>query len=168
MAPLSAGMIASVGKEDVLGDWIIKTPSTRHDGLADVRQSARRLLANILLVNGDAHLKKWCLIYYDRITPRLSPAYDIVTTCVYIDGERRFALNIGGMKDWHYVSYATVEVWARKSDIPWRAIKPHLDEAMDTARNLWPVELKNLPMNMLHKKKLIEHWGELHKDFAIR
>jgi serine/threonine-protein kinase HipA len=138
------------------------------DGLADVQQFARRLLANVLLANGDAHLKNWSLIYADRVTPRLSPAYDIVTTSVYIDGEHRFALNLGGIKDWRDVSYATFEVWARKSGIPWRAIKPHLDEAMDTAKNLWPVELKNLPMNILHKNKLIEHWGGLHKDFAIR
>lgn len=58
------------------------------DGLADVQQFARRLLVNILLANGDAHLKNWSLIYSDKITPRLSPAYDIVTTNVYIDDER--------------------------------------------------------------------------------
>lgn len=85
----------------------------------------------------------------------------------YIDGEHRFALNLGGVKDWRAVPYATFETWARKSDIPWRAIKSHLDEAMDTARNLWSDDLKNLPMNVLHKNKLIEYWGGLHKDFAI-
>ena len=50
------------------------------EGLADTQQLARRLLANILLANGDAHLKNWSLLYPDTITPRLSPAYDIVTT----------------------------------------------------------------------------------------
>ena len=53
------------------------------DGLADVQQLARRLLTNILLANGDAHLKNWSLLYEDQVTPRLSPAYDIVTTSVY-------------------------------------------------------------------------------------
>ena len=57
------------------------------DGLADAQQFARRLLVNILLANGDAHLKNWSLLYSDKITPRLSPAYDIVTTNFYIGNE---------------------------------------------------------------------------------
>lgn len=36
------------------------------DGLADTQQFARRLLANILLENGDAHLKNWSLVYRDN------------------------------------------------------------------------------------------------------
>ena len=43
------------------------------DDLADAQQLARRLLVNILLANGDAHLKNWSLLYRDQITPRLSP-----------------------------------------------------------------------------------------------
>ncbi|MBT5966484.1 MAG: type II toxin-antitoxin system HipA family toxin, partial [Gammaproteobacteria bacterium] len=49
------------------------------DGLSDAQQFARRLLVNILLANGDAHIKNWSLLYQDQVTPRLSPAYDIVT-----------------------------------------------------------------------------------------
>ena len=33
------------------------------DGLADAQQFARRLLVNILLANGDAHLKNWSFLY---------------------------------------------------------------------------------------------------------
>ena len=32
------------------------------EGLADTQQLARRLLANILLANGDAHLKNWLIL----------------------------------------------------------------------------------------------------------
>ncbi|GAA3973786.1 type II toxin-antitoxin system HipA family toxin [Allohahella marinimesophila] len=137
------------------------------DGLADVQQFARRLLANILLANGDAHIKNWSLLYPDRFTPRLSPAYDILTTCVYIDGEKHFALNLGKTKAWHEVSFAHFEHWARKADVPWRAIKPHLDDAVEKARALWPEALEHLPMNRLHKKALTAHWGRLHPDFVI-
>ena len=138
------------------------------DGLMDVQQFARRLLANILLANGDAHLKNWSLIYPDQITPRLSPAYDIVTTSVYIDGEQNYALNLGRTHAWYEVTYANFEYWAKKSDMPWRALKPHLDDAMDKARGLWPAALKNLPINQEHQKKLSEHWSKLHKDFNIK
>lgn len=137
------------------------------DGLNDVQQLARRLLANILLANGDAHLKNWSLLYSDQVIPRLSPSYDIVTTNVYIENEQHFALNLAKTKAWYDVSYKHFEYWAAKSNIPWRAIKPHLDDAMEKARSLWPNALKDLPMNEEHKQQLRAHWQRLHEDFRI-
>lgn len=137
------------------------------DGLADAQQYARRLLVNILLANGDAHIKNWSLLYSDQITPRLSPAYDIVTTSVYIDDERHYALNLGRNKDWYKASFENFETWSKKAQIPWRAIKPHLEDTLNKARSIWPQALKDLPMNQDHKKKLIDHWSKLHSDFII-
>lgn len=137
------------------------------DGLADTQQLARRLLANILLANGDAHIKNWSLLYSDQVTPRLSPAYDIVTTSVYMENERQYALNLGKTKEWYAVTYENFESWAKRAGVPWRAIKPHLDDAMEKARSLWPREIKDLPMNDEHKKGLQIHWANLHKDFRI-
>lgn len=138
------------------------------DGLTDAQQFARRLLVNILLANGDAHLKNWSLLYPDQVTPRLSPAYDIVTTSVYMDGERHYALNLGKTKEWYKASYANFQSWANRAGIPWRAIKPHIDDAMEKARSLWPKALKELPMNEGHKQRLKDHWGNLHEDFQIK
>jgi serine/threonine-protein kinase HipA len=137
------------------------------DGIADVQQFARRLLVNILLANGDAHLKNWSLIYQDRFTPRLSPAYDILTTNVYIDGEQEFALNLGNNKNWFNVDLSHFERWAGKSGIPWRVIKPHLHDTMEKASTLWPDALRDLPMNDEHAMKLKEHWNNLRADFKI-
>lgn len=137
------------------------------DGLGDVQQFARRLLINILLANGDAHLKNWSVIYPDTITPVLSPAYDIVTTRVYMGDEREFALNLGKGKDWYQASMEQFEYWAEKADIPWRAIKPHLLSALEKARSLWPQALNDLPMDDQHKAGLKEHWRNLHPDFRI-
>lgn len=100
------------------------------DGLADTQQFAKRLLINILLANGDAHLKNWSLLYSDQVTPRLSPAYDIVTTSTYIENEKHYALNLGKTKAWYVASYDHFQSWAERSGIPWRAIKPHLDETI--------------------------------------
>jgi serine/threonine-protein kinase HipA len=138
------------------------------DGLTDTQQFARRLLVNILLANGDAHLKNWSLLYSDQITPRLSPAYDIVTTSVYIDGERHYALHLGKTKAWYTASYTNFQSWAKRAGIPWRAIKPHLDDVMEKARSLWPAALKDLPMNKEHHGKLKNHWKSLHEDFQIK
>lgn len=137
------------------------------DGMADVQQFARRLLVNILLANGDAHLKNWSLFYPDKKTPRLSPAYDIVTTNVYMEDEVKFALNLGKTKEWYNASLSHFELWATKSGAPWRAIKSHLDDVMEKARTSWPQALNDLPMDDEHKVKLREHWIALHEDFKI-
>lgn len=137
------------------------------DRLADVQQFARRLLVNILLANGDAHLKNWSLLYSDMRTPRLSPAYDVVTTSVYIEGEKEFALNLNKGKNWYKVNFLHFEAWARKADIPWNVVKLHLEDTMDKARTLWPEKIQDLPMNEEHKKQLKEHWSKLHPDFKI-
>lgn len=137
------------------------------DGLVDVQQLARRLLVNILLANGDAHLKNWSLLYPDQVTPRLSPAYDIVTTSAYIEGEKTYALNLGRTREWYAATTTHFQNWADRSGIPWRAIRPHLDDVMEKARALWPAALKDLPMDETHKKVLTDHWSSLQQDFRI-
>lgn len=137
------------------------------DGLVDAKQFARRLLVNILLANGDAHLKNWNLLYQDQITPRLPPAYDIVTTSVYIEGETQYARNLGKTKEWLAVAQGHFKTWAEKPGIPWRAIKPHLDDTIEKARSLWPEALKDLPMDEEHKENLKEHWNKLQTNFKI-
>lgn len=63
---------------------------------------------------------------------------------------------------------AHFQVWAEKSDIPWRAIKPHLNDTLEKARLLWPQTLDALPMDDNHKTQLREHWKSLQKEFQIK
>ena len=137
------------------------------DGLKNAQQFARRLLVNILLGNGDAHLKNWSLIYPDMVTPELSLAYDIVTTRVYMGDEKEYALNLGRNKDWYKVTFGHFRAWADKASIPWKAIRPQLDDTLDKARALWPEFLDNLPADHTHKEQLKEHWRLLSADFRI-
>lgn len=135
--------------------------------LKDIQQFARRLLVNILLANGDAHLKNWSLTYPDQVIPRLSPAYDILTTQVYIEGERQFALNLAKNKDWYLAEMHHFQYWAEKVGVPWRVVKPHLDDVMDKARTLWRAALNDLPMTAAHQEQLKAHWQKLRADFRI-
>ena len=135
--------------------------------IIDIQQFASRLLINILLANGDAHLKNWSMIYYDKSAPRLSPAYDILMTSVYIENEHHFALNLAKNKDWYLAEMKHFKQWAEKVGVPWRIIKKQLHDIMDNARSLWPALLLDLPMISAHKEKLREHWKKLHPDFQI-
>lgn len=137
------------------------------DYIVDMQQLARRILVNILLANGDAHLKNWSLLYADKITPRLSPAYDIVTTSVYIENEEEFSLKLAKNRNWYKVNLSHFEAWSEKTNIAWRIIKPHLQDVIAKARDLWPRALNNLPMYDAHKKMLQAHWQRLHEDFKI-
>jgi hypothetical protein len=56
-------------------------------GLPDVKEMLRRLALNVLLGNGDAHIKNWSLLYENPARPRLSPAYDLVPTVAYAADE---------------------------------------------------------------------------------
>lgn len=67
------------------------------DTVADVID---RIVLNIVVGNGDAHLKNWAFLYPDSRVPVLSPVYDVLPTVLYIpdddlglklDGDRRFA-----------------------------------------------------------------------------
>ncbi|GLZ41164.1 type II toxin-antitoxin system HipA family toxin [Actinokineospora sp. NBRC 105648] len=55
----------------------------RRRDVAALREFARRLAFDVLITNGDAHLKNWSLIYRDHRIPTLAPAYDLVSTEVY-------------------------------------------------------------------------------------
>ena len=137
------------------------------NGIADVKQMARRLLVNILLGNGDAHLKNWSVIYRDGFGLRLSPAYDIVFTKAYIPSETSLALNLGKSKNWYQMALSDFEYWAKKADIPWRVVQSELKDVMAIARATWRDTLNDLPIVESQKQLLIEHWQQLPTDFQI-
>ena len=54
---------------------------------------------NFLVQNGDAHLKNFGLVYDDIDNINLAPAYDVVSTTVYIKNDIP-ALHLLGAKKW--------------------------------------------------------------------
>jgi serine/threonine-protein kinase HipA len=60
----------------------------------------RRLVLNVALGNGDAHLKNFALLYTDVTGPAvLSPVFDLVTTTAYLPGDQ-MALTLQGSTRW--------------------------------------------------------------------
>jgi serine/threonine-protein kinase HipA len=56
-------------------------------GIKAVHELLRLLTINELIGNYDAHLKNFCLLYRDGVTPELSKAFDIVAWSVYFPGQ---------------------------------------------------------------------------------
>ena len=91
------------------------------------------MLINILLGNGDAHLKNWTIIYRDRLSAGLSPLYYVVFTAPYIKRDN-LVLNMAGTKQWYNISLKHFETWSGKVGAPRIAVKPHLLDVINKAR----------------------------------
>jgi serine/threonine-protein kinase HipA len=65
----------------------------------DLQLFFERLLFFYIIGNGDAHLKNFSMLYDDKARPRLSPAYDIVSSRLVITDEEDFALPINGRRN---------------------------------------------------------------------
>ena len=132
-----------------------------------LRDYVQRLMANILLANGDAHLKNWSLLYPDRRTPILAPAYDLLFTQVYVEGEDGLALNLAKNKHYYDFSLDHWRRFAEKTGLDEKQVLGAVREVVDNARATWPHLLETLPMVPEHKERLIEHWARLRPEFRI-
>jgi serine/threonine-protein kinase HipA len=77
----------------------------------------RRVVFSILIGNADMNLKNWSLLYPDRRTPALSPAYDLVSTLPYIPGDT-LALNFGGSRSLAEITKDQIRRFADTARIP--------------------------------------------------
>ncbi|WP_261555166.1 type II toxin-antitoxin system HipA family toxin [Frankia tisae] len=72
-------------------------------GTAAVGDVIDRLVLNVLVGNGDAHLKNWAISYPDGRLPVLSPVYDVVPTVLYIPKDD-LGLNLSRSKSFEAVT----------------------------------------------------------------
>ena len=106
-------------------------------GEEGITEYTRRLVFNVLIGNADAHLKNWSLIYPNRRTPRLAPAYDLVGTIPYIPGGR-LALSLGDTKEFAQVDLKRFSRFAEKAGLPVRLVVNTARETAAKVRDLWP------------------------------
>ena len=116
------------------------------DPYGDVIEGMRRVAADILLGNGDNHLKNWSFRFgHGGRRPRLSPAYDIVPTWLY-DRDETLALPLGGTAAAAAIGLGKFRRAARffqmDADVVEREVRDFVVRAADT----WPMLVKELPM----------------------
>ena len=78
----------------------------------------RRLVFCSLIGNGDAHLKNWALIYPDRRTPQLAPAYDLVSTIALLDDDRMALDWVSGVRGFADLSEGMLRQLASSARVP--------------------------------------------------
>ena len=96
----------------------------------------RRLVFSVLIGNADMHLKNWSLLYPDRRTPVLSPAYDFVATLPYIPHDR-LALNFGGSRSIDEITADQVRRFADTARLPASPLWPIVSETAERTVAAW-------------------------------
>ena len=104
-------------------------------GEAGVAEFTRRLVMTALIGNADMHLKNWSLLYPDRRTPVLSPAYDLVSTVSYIKDDE-MALSLGGSKSFMLDEERLLR-FAQRSNLPDRIVNRVAVETAERVRDAW-------------------------------
>ena len=142
---------------DTIGRLVFDLFPNRFEQLAEF---IRCLVVNILIGNGDAHLKNWSIIYADRINPQLSPTYDLVSTIQYIQDDRS-ALNLGGEKRFHKIDKEHFDRLARRMDASPKFVLGVVMETVKSAQEIWPDLIRELELPEYMRTRLNHHWKSL-------
>ena len=112
----------------------------------DLVEFIYRLTFNMLIGNGDMHLKNWSLIYPDRQHVSLAPAYDFVSTIPYLPNDGT-GLNISRTKSFSKFTVDELSHLAVKAAIPKKMVLDAARETIEKLHDVWASEAKNLPMS---------------------
>jgi serine/threonine-protein kinase HipA len=112
----------------------------------DVQEFIRRLVFNALIGNSDMHVKNWSLTYPDRRRPRLSPAYDFVSTTAYIPDETS-GLKFSRCKHYKDLTLDELAHLADRANLPEQLVLNAAKETVQRFRDVWSQERSNLPLS---------------------
>ncbi len=111
----------------------------RNRDLPALHEFVRRLTFNLLVGNGDSHLKNWSLIYPDGRIPTLSPVYDLVSTGPYASAHAPddFGLAFGGTKLPERIGRRDFQRLQRKLDVASADVIDIVDETLEAFSASW-------------------------------
>ena len=105
-------------------------------GQAGIVKFLRRFVFNALIGNADMHLKNWSLVYPDRRTAMLAPAYDFVSTIAYLP-EDRLALTFVDSKEFSSLTLDQFRHFAEKARLPGKLTLDTVQETVSRFSHAW-------------------------------
>jgi serine/threonine-protein kinase HipA len=105
-------------------------------GDVGIVEFVRRLVFNFLIGNADMHLKNWSLIYPDRRSAALAPAYDFVSTIAYLPDDR-LALTFVDSKQFSSITNDQFERFAAKARLPTKLTLDTVHETVARFAETW-------------------------------
>ena len=127
---------------------------------ADIEEFIRRLVFNTLIGNADMHLKNWSLIYHDRRSPSLAPAYDFVSTIAYIEDDNA-ALKYARTKKMAELSLDELAYLSAKAGLPAPLVRRTALDTVARFHEIWGAEKTHLPLSADTVGKVDAHIGAL-------
>ncbi|MEW1755305.1 type II toxin-antitoxin system HipA family toxin [Streptomyces cyaneofuscatus] len=110
----------------------------------DLDEYVRRVVLCIAAGNNDEHLKNWSLQYTGGHTPRLSPAYDMLSATAYRDFQRRgLTLSIADQKDMRYITQNHFERFAVTLGVDPEQVLDVVHETVTKLRDTLPTVLED-------------------------
>jgi len=101
----------------------------------------KRLVFNILIGNGDMHLKNWSFIYPNSHTVKLAPAYDYLATHVFIQHDQ-LALSLSGEKRIPQLTMKHFEKLIEVTSLPKSMTLKHIKHTISQTIESWS-QIKN-------------------------
>jgi len=122
----------------------------------------RVIVFNVIAGNGDAHLKNFSVIYRDGRNAALTPAYDIVSTVLYLSpGKEELALTLADKKNF---SHVTTESFVHLLDslaIEQTRGKKLVNEFIDSTVSAWEKNPVRSEFSRAQIERLQQHIGSL-------
>ena len=112
----------------------------------DIAEFTRRLVFNTLIGNADMHLKNWSLIYNDKRSASIAPAYDFVSTIPYI-ADKEAALKVSRSKRFADFTMDELSHLAAKARLPEKLVLDTASETVELFHEKWQSEKTNMALN---------------------
>jgi len=111
----------------------------------DIAEFTRRLVFNTLIGNADMHLKNWSVIYKDKRTASIAPAYDFVSTIPYIPDDSA-SLKVSRSKKFSDFTLDELSHLAAKAMLPEKLVLDTAKQTVAGFHEIWAKEKAHLPL----------------------
>ncbi|WP_437978929.1 type II toxin-antitoxin system HipA family toxin [Sorangium sp. So ce295] len=129
-----------------------------HLSPGDVRQFVERVVFSALCGNTDGHLKNWSLLYVDARRPVLSPAYDVISSVLYVPPlDDRMALGLGGSRRFEDARVESFETMAEVVGVSFAEVSRWVREAAERIRNVFSTHREDLSYRPHERARLEKH-----------
>lgn len=122
----------------------------------DIAEFIRRLVFNTLIGNADMHLKNWSLIYKDKRTASIAPAYDFVSTISYIKDDSA-ALKVSRSKKFSDFTLDELSHLATKAMLPEKLVLDTAKQTIELFHEVWANEKSHLSLSQSMIEAIEKH-----------
>lgn len=125
-------------------------------GEVGIGEFVRRLVFNVLIGNGDMHVKNWSVMHPRDGSVRISPAYDFVSTVGYIPDDR-LGLKLVRTKEFAEVTWDELDRLAAKAGLPSRMVRSTASETIERFHAIWRTDAPSLPIPRVVREAIVQN-----------